>query len=159
MSNWLCIYDDPPPRSKELLLYADHGANRGTYWMGEYTHGRYDDVYDFRAVGVGTVTDITHWMPLPPPPPKVEDIEPELEWKGQTLSPPLHLSMNRSVGCSPVEFCDPDDYNPFENPETMRQAARMYAVGLLPLGGRTQPDIAAEKDEVNENKDLQNTTE
>jgi len=57
---WISVEDEPPKNSTYVNVVTD-GVVAQAYWR----NGKF---YAFTAIGVATVTDVTHWMPLPEPP-------------------------------------------------------------------------------------------
>lgn len=58
MSDWISVTDRMPPSGDQVLIFDNDGAGVGTY------NGKYWATDGFIC------HNVTHWMPLPPPPVK-----------------------------------------------------------------------------------------
>lgn len=70
MNNWISVNDRLPPNNKLVLTYANGDIKILTYVVVDdsdnYGHWWADEYGDFHSeIADG---DVTHWMPLPPPP-------------------------------------------------------------------------------------------
>lgn len=66
MSEWIDVNTDKPEIGIKVLIYCDAlGITTGYYW-----HDKQDKIPHEDCKG-WSIMNVTHWMPLPPPPTKL----------------------------------------------------------------------------------------
>tara|TARA_R110002020_G_C15790452_1_gene730138 strand:+ start:349 stop:564 length:216 start_codon:yes stop_codon:yes gene_type:complete len=69
MSEWISVEDELPPHYENVLIYPYPEFSDEYRFVGEYDLVRKKFIVWVGSDGVHSEAHVTHWMPLPKPPP------------------------------------------------------------------------------------------